>query len=211
MNTNPATLEERSAASPKISSEPAGPPVTRIASGLAFETRPIVPHDGAYCQDEPDRTDRQLQPIPGVKSVQPILRKIVISAILTLIIHSPMTVPDGMARSDLLLTLVRAGSSGDHLLFRKAVEALIAEERAKKHDVLAERLTEELGKNGGLSHERVPKLLNGAVGDLCLEWIPRRTLNDLVLPEIVQQACRELIEEHHRRDLLRSYGLEPRH
>jgi hypothetical protein len=49
------------------------------------------------------------------------------------------------------------------------VESLIAEERAKKHDVLAERLAEELGKNGVSFTERVPKLLNGAPADLCLE------------------------------------------
>lgn len=116
-----------------------------------------------------------------------------------------------MARSDLLLTLVKAGSSGDQFLFRKAVEALIAEERAKKHDVLAERLADELGRNGAFPPERVPKLLNGAVQDLCLEWTPRRSLQDLVLPEIVSKVCEELVEEHHRRDLLRSYGLEPRH
>jgi len=36
-----------------------------------------------------------------------------------------------MARADLLLNLVRAGSSGDRALFRKALEALIADEKGK--------------------------------------------------------------------------------
>jgi hypothetical protein len=45
-----------------------------------------------------------------------------------------------MARSDLLLSLVRAGSRGDLTLFRRSLEALVAEERAKHHGVLASQL-----------------------------------------------------------------------
>lgn len=36
-----------------------------------------------------------------------------------------------MARADLLLDLVRAGAQGEQPLFRKALEALIAEERGE--------------------------------------------------------------------------------
>ncbi len=36
-----------------------------------------------------------------------------------------------MARSDLLLSLVKAGIQGDRSLFRRTVDAIIAEERAK--------------------------------------------------------------------------------
>lgn len=35
-----------------------------------------------------------------------------------------------MARSDLLLKLVKAGSNGDKALFEKTVEAIVSEERA---------------------------------------------------------------------------------
>ena len=45
-----------------------------------------------------------------------------------------------MARADLLLDLVRTGAQGDHALSRKSLEALIAEERAKQHHILADRL-----------------------------------------------------------------------
>lgn len=41
-----------------------------------------------------------------------------------------------MARSDLILALVRAGANGDQTGFRRTVEALVAEERARKHEVL---------------------------------------------------------------------------
>lgn len=46
-----------------------------------------------------------------------------------------------MARSDLLIALVKAGSAGDRRGVRSTAEAIIAEERAKRHDILAERLT----------------------------------------------------------------------
>ena len=45
-----------------------------------------------------------------------------------------------MARADLILTLVKASRQGDDLQVRKAVEALAAEERAKNHTILADRL-----------------------------------------------------------------------
>ena len=53
-----------------------------------------------------------------------------------------------MARSDLLISLVRAGSSGDFRNVRAAAEAIIAEEKAKKHNILADRLTEAMHVNG---------------------------------------------------------------
>jgi len=119
-----------------------------------------------------------------------------------------------MARSDLLISLVRAGNAGDQALFRKTVEALIVEERAKKHEVLAARLTDEMDRNGnglGKTPQTLRGTTNGAAYDLFVELTPRRTLDDLVLPPEVASACRELVEEQHRVDILRSYGLEPRH
>ncbi|MGE0823083.1 MAG: AAA family ATPase [Candidatus Binatia bacterium] len=113
-----------------------------------------------------------------------------------------------MARSDLLLTLVRSGSSGDRALFRKTVEALIAEERAQQHHVLADNLAKYL-ENGSLS--KTTYLSNGEPPQsLFYEVTPRKQLLDLILPSVVQQACHELVEEHHRVELLRSYNLEPR-
>lgn len=115
-----------------------------------------------------------------------------------------------MARSDLIIALVRAGRSGDHATFRHAVESLIAEERAKHHDVLANRLADELSRNGTGANgaARAPSF---APHDLFVELHARRTFDDLVLPREVQSTCRELIEEHHRAELLRAHGLSPRH
>lgn len=117
-----------------------------------------------------------------------------------------------MARADQLLGLVKSGVRGDKVKFRKAVEIIIAEERAKQHTVLADRLENAL-KNEPLD-SRANKI-NGAVlapqmGNLCVEKLPQRKLSDLILPDEVLQNCHGLVEEHHRIDLLRSYNIEPR-
>lgn len=117
-----------------------------------------------------------------------------------------------MARADLLLDLARAGARGDQTLFRKALEALVAEERAKQHHVLADRLESHLKQNDSGPHAQPsPVRRNGQMSDLFFEVEPRRRLEDMILPEVVAGACRELVEEHSRADLLRAHNLEPRH
>ena len=119
-----------------------------------------------------------------------------------------------MARADLLLALVRSGGGQDRRAFSRSVEALIAEERSKKHYMLARDLEQALksftSPNGNLA-PRQP--VEGGTGSdsLLLATEPDRKLNELVLPDVVRTAVNELVEEHFRRDLLRSYGLEPRH
>lgn len=112
-----------------------------------------------------------------------------------------------MARSDLLISLVKAGSTGDREAFRKTVEALVAEERAKRHGILADRLQKELQTNG---NGATRPLSSSILGDLFFELMPKRRIQDLVLPKNVSTSVAELVEEHRRRDLLRSHGLEPR-
>jgi len=114
-----------------------------------------------------------------------------------------------MARADLLINLVKGGAEGDATLFRKALEAMIAEERAKQHHVLADRLAAHL-RVGDRPPSRAIAPVNGEAR-LVHEVRPERRLDELQLPDGVAGACRELIEEHHRGDLLRSHNLEPRH
>ena len=60
-----------------------------------------------------------------------------------------------MARSDLLVSLVKAGASGDNRLMKAAVEAIIAEERSKQHNVLADKLANAMnGMGNGVRHIR---------------------------------------------------------
>lgn len=115
-----------------------------------------------------------------------------------------------MARSDLLLTLVRSGTQGDDQLFRKAVEALIAEERAKQHHILADQLAENLRPRAVRALNRDPHV-DERTQQLFFETEPIVTFDDLLLPDEVALACKALVEEQFRVDLLRSYNLEPRH
>lgn len=115
-----------------------------------------------------------------------------------------------MARADLLVNLVRAGSRSDRTLLRRTVEALAAEERAKHHHVLAERLLEQLNSNGSTSSRQFDGLGERAFS-LVTEITPSLALEDIILTETVQASIQELVEEHFRADLLRSYNLEPRH
>lgn len=115
-----------------------------------------------------------------------------------------------MARSDLLLAIVRSGARGDELAFRRAAEALIAEEEGKRHGVLASQLAEALATRKPMSN--IASLArNEAAAGLIHEHVPERRLTELVLHASTRRGVSELIEEHHRRDLLRSHGVEPRH
>lgn len=114
-----------------------------------------------------------------------------------------------MARADLLVSLVKAGTQGDRTRFQRAAEALAAEERAKNHRVLADRLEESLRADSGPVTQH--PAFDDKVRQLLHETVPRRQLSTLILPPSVSDACRELVEEQHRVDLLRSYGVEPRH
>ena len=112
-----------------------------------------------------------------------------------------------MARADILISMVQSASHGDMVSFRKAVESLIAEERTKKHNILAERLA--LSLNNGVNKNTAVRP-NGETGDLVFEINPQKRFDDLIINEQTLKICQELIEEQNRADLLRSYGLEPR-
>lgn len=114
-----------------------------------------------------------------------------------------------MARADLLLKLVQAGSRGEQAQFRKTVEALAAEERAKKHTILADRLLAQMQPNG-YRVDRQASPPTTPAGPLVTEVIPARDLRDMILPVEAEAAVQELVEEQFRADLLRSYNLEPR-
>ncbi len=117
-----------------------------------------------------------------------------------------------MARADLILNLVKAGARGDQAQFRKTVEALAADERAKNHGILADRLIAQLQQDSnGRPKTLSPPSFRSLSGPLVAETTPARRLEDLILSSEVEQAVRQLVEEQHRADLLRSHNLEPRH
>jgi len=112
-----------------------------------------------------------------------------------------------MARADLLLDLVQAERRGDRDRFRILVEAVIAEERANQHHLLADRLSEIITTTGqGFARDDRA----AAIRDLVHEVVPNRRLDDLQLSPVPKRVVAELVEEQKRVELLRSYGIEPR-
>ena len=123
-----------------------------------------------------------------------------------------------MARADLLCDLIRSGLKGDIQTLRKAAEAISAEERAKHHEILAQKI-ENLLKSTHIvdsinkgSDESRPMFFSRdrMSANLCHEKNPEKTLDQLILSESIIKSCHELIEEQMRADLLRSYGVDPR-
>lgn len=115
-----------------------------------------------------------------------------------------------VARSDLLLSIVRAGATGDRAALRSSVEAAVAEERGKNHHILADRLQRAL--NAVAVTPPTSSTPSVQVGkDTILETEPRQRLDNLILPLPVVQQVRQLVEEQHRADLLRAHGMQPRH
>ena len=121
-----------------------------------------------------------------------------------------------MARADLLCELIKSGLTKDDVSFRKAAEAICAEERSKQHEILANKISELLNNNqyqNNLATRNSPQIINSSniiSNQLFHEKVPNKRLEQLLLPENVYNSCRDLIEEQTRTDLLRSYGLEPR-
>jgi SpoVK/Ycf46/Vps4 family AAA+-type ATPase len=117
-----------------------------------------------------------------------------------------------MARSDLLVSLVRAGANGDREMLKSAAEALMADERAKKHHVLADRLKRALAAVSVTAPALTASATIGGAGrEAIMELEPRLRLDDLILPLPVRENGRQLVEEHLRADVLRAHGYEPRH
>lgn len=120
-----------------------------------------------------------------------------------------------MARSDLLVSIVKAGISQDFKALRISVEAAVAEERKKNHHLVADRLERVLNSNSVSittpleSNRREPKGHNGR--DVILEVTPKIRLEDLIVPLPVSKQIGDLVEEQNRADLLRAHGMQPRH
>jgi len=116
-----------------------------------------------------------------------------------------------MARADILVSMVQSAFNSDMVSFRKSIEALIADEREKKHHILADKLALTIQRGISLNNINKNVRNNEESKDLFFEIVPQKSFDDLVLDDHVTQVCKQLIEEQHRAELLRSYGIEPRH
>lgn len=117
-----------------------------------------------------------------------------------------------MARADHLVSLVRASAIGDRETLRSATEAIVADERAKKHHIVADRLERALSTVPVTPPPLTTSQTQIGPGrDTIIEVTPRVRFDDLVLPLPAREHGHQLIEEHMRADVLRAHGYEPRH
>lgn len=123
-----------------------------------------------------------------------------------------------MPRTDLIIELVRNSLSRNKYKVKTIVDAMIADERAKQHHVLADKLQSSFEEAMKLEEKELPSNNNFEKinrnfnqSDFLEEIKPKRTFDDLILPKNIIRRTEELIEEQFRSDLLRSYGLEPSH
>ncbi|MGD1826804.1 AAA ATPase central domain-containing protein [Chromobacterium violaceum] len=122
-----------------------------------------------------------------------------------------------MANAKLLRQLIRSGVQGDSASFRAASEAVIKEEREKNHHLLANDLERLLYGDQARAPNTVRKLhvvsalpTNKDNGLALLEERPVvREEKDIVLSDSAQSALDEILMEHNRADVLRSYGMQP--
>lgn len=121
-----------------------------------------------------------------------------------------------MANGKVLRQLIKAGSSGDLDAFRSVSEAVIREERQKQHHLLANDLEHILygesnkpikqSKRNVLPLPPVDKERGFPLLDIKQ---PQRPIEDVILSESSYSSVEELLEEHRRSDILRSYGMKP--
>ena len=118
-----------------------------------------------------------------------------------------------MARADLMCELIKYGLLNDNINFRKAAEALCAEERAKQHTILANKIQDLLSieKKQSIERNSSVNVVRGGMSESSLFWekVPQKRMENLILPQTVKDICQGMIDEQLRAEVLQSYGLEP--
>ena len=122
-----------------------------------------------------------------------------------------------MASGKLLRQLIKSGMHADANSFRAASEAVIREEREKNHHLLANDLEHLLFGEQAKLGQSARKFFNASEmptnkdnGLVLLEERPAvREEKDIILSDATQCALNEILIEHNRADVLRSYGLQP--
>lgn len=116
-----------------------------------------------------------------------------------------------MVRADLIVGLIKCGMLGDKSRFRRYVESIIVEERAKKHTVLADQIEKILWSSPNIPQQsNIIQFQESKADNYVFEIIPKKRIDDLILSNEIRQICSDIVEEQHRAELLRSYNLEPR-
>jgi SpoVK/Ycf46/Vps4 family AAA+-type ATPase len=120
-----------------------------------------------------------------------------------------------MTSGKILRRLIKSGAEGNLAAFRDISEEVIRQEREKRHHLLANdlekilygRSTSNISRQDTLT-EHLPKDRERKL-PLVHVREPLRGLEDVVLSDENCSALDEVLQEHHRGEILRSHGLYP--
>ena len=115
-----------------------------------------------------------------------------------------------VARSDLILGLIRAHGNGDEEAFGRTVAALVADERAKNHVRAAQRYQRAWDSRPAFKSVGEWKKAAGNTPPSIEVSFPERGLDALVLPEMVADTVRSVVREQRQILRLQQHGLLPR-
>jgi SpoVK/Ycf46/Vps4 family AAA+-type ATPase len=115
----------------------------------------------------------------------------------------------------LVKALLRSHQQGDDRGFQSAAEAIIEEERRKRHDLLADELTAILVDPAAArrplqvsSLKALPKTRDDH--PLLAITQPAVSFQDLILPEPLSAVLESIVDEFRQRSVLRAHGVRPR-
>jgi ATPase, AAA family len=119
-----------------------------------------------------------------------------------------------MARSELVIELVKAALTQDSSRVKMLAESIVSEERQKEHHFVADQLASVISqsdsKMGGTKNNPQSSLSNDSAGSVVWRKTAEAKLSDIVLPESQKQEIIELIREQAHAQELIEYGVEPR-
>ena len=118
-----------------------------------------------------------------------------------------------MARSELVIELVKAALTQDSSRVKILAESIVSEERQKEHHFVADQLASVISQSdskvGGTKDNPQSSLSNDSAGSVVWKKTAEAKLSDIVLPESQKQEIIELIREQKHAQEFIEYGVEP--
>lgn len=119
-----------------------------------------------------------------------------------------------MARSELVIELVKAALTQDSSRVKILAESIVSEERQKEHHFVADQLSSVISQSGSKVDNTKNQSHSLTSNDSASSVVWRKTaeakLSDIVLPEPQKQEITELIREQKHAQELIAHGVEPR-
>lgn len=119
-----------------------------------------------------------------------------------------------MARSELVIELVKAALTQDSSRVKMLAESIVSEERQKEHHFVADQLSSAISQSGSkvdnTKNHSQSLASNNSAGSVVWRKTAEAKLSDIVLPESQRQEIIELIREQKHAQELIAHGVEPR-